>query len=554
VLPSHIQREEVHSRALTGVVADYLPQQPKDFGCFSTHPGQNRISVHFLLELLISRVDGVLVEREWSVKQIWITTKRSPMRGPLACIGLLFFTLLAPGDGLAQRAVSSALASAIEDGIVDPDVADALAGGEAVQLIVNLVPGAEPRKLQRGRLRTNLPGVRVVRRFDRGRGLAVVATEAELATLARDPDVLRIGLDQRVSIQLSQAVPMVNLDVLNNQGYTGTGRLVAIIDTGVDIDHPDLIDAIVDEACFCLGDSPGGIGCCPNGLETQTGPGAGNDANGHGTRVAAIVANAGIVATHPGGAPDTGILAIRVFGASGGGWASDVGAAMDWVATEWPEADVVNLSLGGGYYKGNCDDADAATTLYTTEIRALWRRNTLTVAGTGNTGWGGAMIAPACISQAVSVGAVWDADVGSRSLFGCTDEITYPDLVTCWSNSSATTDVFAPGGLTTASSSGGGENTASGTSYSTPIVSACAAVLREAYPSARIDQLERALKTSPKLVVDTTSGRSFPRLDCDASLEAMSEMLPTFQGEGRLWLAAIAFCLFSGVVARARIH
>ena len=55
------------------------------------------------------------------------------------------------------------------------------------------------------------------------------------------------------------------------------------------------------------------------------------------------------------------------------------------------------------------------------------------------------MIAPACIAKAVSVGAVWDADVGPQTIFGCTDATTQADQVTCWSNASTTTDVFAPG-------------------------------------------------------------------------------------------------------------
>jgi hypothetical protein len=136
------------------------------------------------------------------------------------------------------------------------------------------------------------------------------------------------------------------------------------------------------------------------------------------------------------------------------------------------------------------------------------------------------MIAPACIAKAVSVGAVWDADVGEQTLYNCTDETTQADQVTCWSNASTTTDVFAPGGRLTTSTRGGGVATSSGTSYATPVVAGCGILLRDARPFTSVAAISRALTESPVTVVDTSSGRSYPRLDCVAARDFLSPGIP----------------------------
>src|SRR2546429_7639737 len=59
----------------------------------------------------------------------------------------------------------------------------------------------------------------------------------------------------------------------------------------IDETHPDLKDALIDEACFCT--NADGTGCCPGGVTTKTGPGAAADDHGHGSNVAGIVASRG---------------------------------------------------------------------------------------------------------------------------------------------------------------------------------------------------------------------------------------------------------------------
>jgi subtilisin family serine protease len=187
-------------------------------------------------------------------------------------------------------------------------------------------------------------------------------------------------------------------------------------------------------------------------------------------------------------------------------------------------------------------------------IEGLHDRETLVIAGAGNNGSGSAMIAPACIGNVVSVGAVWDGILGSRTHFGCTDATTAPDQVTCWSNSSTTTDVFAPGGMMLSSTLGGGQTNRAGTSYATPVVAARGALLQAAFPWALAATITAALKTSPVLVVDATNGLAFPRLDCPAAVQNVSAPVPSVPSGA--WLVAsavlVAWLGFSALRRRER--
>ena len=157
----------------------------------------------------------------------------------------------------------------------------------------------------------------------------------------------------------------------------------------------------------------------------------------------------------------------------------------------------------------------------------------------------------ACVAKALSVGAVWDATLGSETWFGCTDATTQADQVTCWSNSSATTDVFAPGGVMTTSLKDGGTANVAGTSFATPMASACAAALRQAFPAQPLQTLVDALVASTTLVTDTTSGLSFPRLDCEQALAAAAPSVPSLsRGSGLALLALLIAGLAYRSIAR----
>lgn len=110
-------------------------------------------------------------------------------------------------------------------------------------------------------------------------------------------------------------------------GY-GTGKTAWVIDTGVDLDHRDLV---VDKswAKSFVGGTP-------------------DDGNGHGTHVAGIIGARNNTCDTVGVAAGATIVPVRVLGSSGSGFISDVIAGVNYVATYGVEGEVANMSLGGG--------------------------------------------------------------------------------------------------------------------------------------------------------------------------------------------------------------
>jgi subtilisin family serine protease len=364
-----------------------------------------------------------------------------------------------------------------------------------------------------------LPGeFTLLRRFVSINALAGKVTLAGLVRLQNDPRILRIDLDQGGRAHLVEARALAKIDPVLSVGFTGKGVTVAILDSGLDSQHPDLANDVTAEQCFCSS----GSGCCPNKQTSQSGPGSAMDDNGHGTNVAGIVTSDGTIAPR-GAAPDAKIVAVKVLASDNSFCcSSDVVAGLDWILNNRPEVNLVNMSLGtSDLFSGTCDSSTSYTSSYANAVNALRQRGVLVFASAGNNQSKSAMAAPACVANVISVGAVYDSNLGAETFPGvCTDSTTKADQVTCFSNSDAKTDLFAPGAVTTSTGLGGGTSDYLGTSQASPLVAACAADILQAYPGTAPDRLEAALKQSPTWVTDPKSGLSFPRLDCQAALSA----------------------------------
>jgi len=244
---------------------------------------------------------------------------------------------------------------------------------------------------------------------------------------------------------------------------TGAGILVAIVDTGIDLDHPEFAGRIAaGGTCF------GGSAACP-GLAAQ-----GDDNQGHGTHVAGIVAAAANGMGNTGVAPGASLLPVKVLDATGSGSYSAVASGISYAASKG--ARVINMSLGG---------SSPSTTLLAPLQQAA--PTAVIVAAAGNSGNAFAPGYPAAYAtQAGVVGSmIIVGSVGSNNVISSFSQT--PGTGGCVASGGKTTcfkDVFlvAPGQAIYSTYMGGGYATMSGTSMATPYVSGVAARVLGAAP------------------------------------------------------------------------
>ena len=207
----------------------------------------------------------------------------------------------------------------------------------------------------------------------------------------------------------------------------GSGKTAWVIDSGIDLDHPDLMVAPAN-----------GNG----GSADFTGGRGPDDENGHGTHVAGTIAaldnDYGVV----GVAAGAKVVAVRVLDRRGSGSYSGVIAGVDYVAQYGKAGDVANMSLGG---PGDTDVDNA--------VKAAAAKGTIFVLAAGNDGQNAATHTPARVN---APGVYTIAAVNSSN------------TLASWSNYGAGVDFAEPGVGIESTWKGGGYNTISGTSMAAP--------------------------------------------------------------------------------------
>lgn len=349
--------------------------------------------------------------------------------------------------------------------------------------------------------------------------MVVEGTADELAALAEDPRVSSIHRDRTYTpVALGPSLSLIGADRAHARNVTGAGQAVAVLDTGIDPDHPWFQGRILAQACFSAVED-GVESLCPNGLTEQT-DGDAADATterclsggvnlcDHGSHVAGIAAGTG------GVAPGAGIVAVQVFSRVNDedvcgepscllAYESSLRQAMDYVTNlQLPQPiAAVNLSLGGMPSDTVCDTSEEGE-IFKPKIDALLAKGIATVVAAGNEYTDGAS-APACVSTAVAVGAN-DAQ----------------DLVADFSNRGALLDFFAPGVDIESAVPDDSTMVYSGTSMATPHVTGALALMRQAYPGTPTAELVETLKRTGRPYVYDSNGTQVttPRLDLAAAL------------------------------------
>ncbi|MGQ0805899.1 MAG: S8 family serine peptidase, partial [Actinomycetota bacterium] len=285
--------------------------------------------------------------------------------------------------------------------------------------------------------------------------------DAVVAEAAADGDLVAVEADLPRTADVSNDTLRPQQWALNNVAFEsswasanngGTGQVVAVIDTGVYANHPDLAGQVLAGQYF-LHSADGGT--------TFSGAGGTSDANGHGTHVAGIIGavannNAGIT----GAAPGVDILPVQVLCGDGSGFSSDVANGIIWATDNG--ADVINLSLGGS----------GASSAEQSAIQYARANGVVVVASAGNSGNSG---------NAPSYPGAFPEVIGVAALLNNNTRASYSTV-------GSYVDIAAPGGTGSNPSSGitstwnnGGYVVISGTSMASPHVAAAAALVRAAH-------------------------------------------------------------------------
>ncbi len=386
---------------------------------------------------------------------------------------------------------------------------------------------AAPRRLeaQRRVLAAMRPGTVTLRRHYTGfPAFTVRATRKGVLALANRKDVAWVTLDAiryRDETEPQPAQLLIRSSDANARGFDGTGQTIAIIDTGVDYSLPALGGGTFPGAKVVAGADLGDDDADPM------------DCLGHGTSVA-------LVAAGPGGvAPSAQIVALKIARNTDCETAldSDILAAIDWVLAHRDELDigVVNLSFGSTPFDGlDHGFCDAELPQYVTAVGALNAAGVVFTSSAGNEAVTNAISAPACLSTALSAGAVYPDFFSSVSWGGasefCADHSVAPDSVVCFSNSASTLAFLAPGAFWRVEAAGGAVEEFHGTSAAAPAVAGAAALLRQARPGLTPSSLASLLRATGKPVADDRNGVLTPRIDILAAIDLPDEAFGAFDG------------------------
>ncbi|MFA5866608.1 MAG: S8 family peptidase [Actinomycetota bacterium] len=292
----------------------------------------------------------------------------------------------------------------------------------------------------------------------------IMPLELKIQELKLDPAVEYAEPDYRRSVSITSPndtyyysyqwnMPKTRTDYAWDIQRGSSGVVIAIVDTGVSLTHPDFAGKLVAGYDFVAGDPDP------------------TDENGHGTHVAGIAAantNNGIGVA--GMSWYSRIMPMRVLDASGNGYDSDIANGITWAADHG--AKVINMSLGGpSSYPQTLQNA----------VNYAYARGVTIVAASGNNPTG-EITYPAACSNVIGVAATDSTD--NRASF---------------SNYGSFVDVAAPGVSIASTYWSAGANTygtGSGTSMASPHVAGLASLVLAQYPSATLDQVEAAIETT----------------------------------------------------------
>jgi hypothetical protein len=279
-------------------------------------------------------------------------------------------------------------------------------------------------------------------------GFSAELSEEQVKVLSKNPNVAYIEADFEVKLELplerkeataditpmnvAQTTPWGITRVGGSVNVSG-GRWAWVIDSGIDLDHPDLTVNTQFSRTFVSGTS------------------SADDQNGHGTHVAGTIAAKNNTIGVVGVAAGATVVAVRVFGATGGSTNATIIAGIDYATANAMAGDVANMSLGG-----------PASTATDDAVKRLAAKGVRCAVAAGNESQNALNVSPAR-ANAANIWTVSAFDINNR--FASFSNYSNPGSTT-----NTPIEVSAPGVNVNSCWLNGGYRSISGTSMATPHV------------------------------------------------------------------------------------
>ncbi len=395
----------------------------------------------------------------------------------MGIMALLGFLLI-----IGERAGITALVISGEAIIVDPAVTDRLAYNPEVEVIIET--NGQNKELAE---QVNTTMIRKkedygtsllydydeLETFEKLNVMTIKITQNGLEKLKTNPLVKTISYDKIFTITLQDSVPLIRADRVIEKNIESETNSICLIDTGVDMDHPELNKTLT-----------GGYDFVNNDSDPQ-------DDNNHGTHIAGIIHRI---------APRTKIIPVKVCNANGGCMASHILKGINYCFENrsFYNITVISGSLGDGgeYSEENCPAyfGDSFTILEAVNITAVF--------ASGNSGYRNGINYPSCLKEVIGVGA--------------TDK---QDIIAAFGNIGTALDILAPG-VNINSTIIDGYGILSGTSMSTPHISAAASLLKSANTTLNTTIIRALLRNTGVQI------GAYPRINLEAAIESVVPIVP----------------------------
>ncbi|HVQ08623.1 MAG TPA: S8 family serine peptidase [Allosphingosinicella sp.] len=352
-----------------------------------------------------------------------------------------------------------------------------------------------------------------------------------LSSAAVKPVEAPLQLEQPFLAELLQTSRLVRVHEARALfGVDGSGTAIAVLDTGLRTTHRDFAGRVAAQRNFTA--------------DNDGDPGDATDGSGHGTNVAGIISAGGV---HSGIAPAARIVPLKVLANDGSGSFESVAAALQWIVDNHDAYGITAVCLAFSDGANHQSDVSFANEAIGGHIKSLAEAGIASCVAAGDDyythGSTQGMSYPAILRETVSVGAIYDGDLGAFTHpSGAEAYETRADHIAPFSQRlhekigrRCATDIFAPGAPMTSSGilNDSGASIQHGASQATPVVAGVVLLLQSLHRRATgrlpaVADVRRWLIQGAATIVDADdehdnvlhTGLAFSRVDAFAALEA----------------------------------